>query len=89
MGRTDEAVEHARRGTALLPAEQNSDLKPYLDEILARIYVMAGQPEKAVERLEVVLAHPWPVSRAWLKIDPHFAPIRNHPAFVRLVSGGT
>jgi tetratricopeptide (TPR) repeat protein len=87
MGRTDEAVEQARRGTALLPAEQNSDLKPYLEEILARIYVMAGQPEKAVERLEVVLALPSAVSRAWLKIDPHFAPIRNHPAFVRLVSG--
>ncbi len=48
---------------------------------------MAGQPEKAVEHLKVVLANPWPVSRAWLKIDPHFAPIRNHPAFVRLVSG--
>jgi hypothetical protein len=46
---------------------------------------MAGQPEKAVERLEVVLAHPSPVSRASLRIDPHFAPIRNHPAFVRLV----
>jgi tetratricopeptide (TPR) repeat protein len=87
MGRTDEAIEHAKRGTALLPAEQNPEIGPYLEEILARIYVMAGQPERAVERLEVVLAHPWYISRAWLKIDPHYAPIRNHPAFLRLVSG--
>ncbi len=87
MGRTDEAIEHAKRGTALQPAEQNPDIGVYLEEILARIYVMAGQPEKAVERLEVVLALPSAVSPAWLKIDPHFAPIRNQPAFVRLVSG--
>ena len=58
MGRTDEALEHAKRGTALQPAEQNPDIGVYLEEILARIYVMAGQPEKAVERLEVVLALP-------------------------------
>jgi eukaryotic-like serine/threonine-protein kinase len=87
VGRTDEAIEHGKRATALLPAQRNADVGPYLEELLARIYVMAGQPEKAVEHLEVVLAHPWPVSRAWLKIDPHFAPIRSHPAFVQLVSG--
>jgi serine/threonine-protein kinase len=87
MGRTDEAIEQAKRGTALQPAEQNPDIGVYLEEILARIYVMAGQPEKAVERLEVVLSLPSAISRASLTIDPHFAPIRNHPAFVKLVSG--
>ncbi|HEY7614776.1 MAG TPA: protein kinase [Gemmatimonadales bacterium] len=87
MGRTGEAIEHGKRATELMPVKQNADVGPYLEELLARIYVMAGQPEKAVEHLEVVLANPWPVSRAWLKIDPHYAPIRNHPAFVRLVSG--
>jgi serine/threonine-protein kinase len=87
MGRTDEAIEHGKRATVLAPAGPHSDTGAYLEEILARIYVMAGQPEKAVEHLAVVLAHPSPISRAWLRIDPHFAPIRNHPAFVRLVSG--
>ena len=70
-----------------MPAEENPDIGVYLEEILARVYVMAEQPDKAVERLEVVLANPGAMSRAWLRIDPHFAPIRNHPAFVRLVSG--
>jgi TolB-like protein/Flp pilus assembly protein TadD len=87
MGRTDEAVEHGKRGTALAPVPENVDVGPYVEELLARIYVMAGQPEKAVERLEVMLEQPHAVSRAWLRIDPHFAPIRNHPAFVRLVRG--
>jgi tetratricopeptide (TPR) repeat protein len=87
MGRTAEAIEHGTRATTLQPVGQSSEIGVYLEEILSRIYVMAGQPEKAVEHLEVVLAHPWHVSRAWLKVDPHFAPIRNHPAFVRLVSG--
>ncbi len=61
----------------------------YLEELLARIYVMAGEPEKAVERLEVVLGNPWYISRDWLRLDPHYAPIRTHPAFVRLLAGGS
>ncbi len=85
MGRTDEAVEHGERGVALRPVEQDPLFVGYMEEILARIYVMAGQPEKAVEQLETILAHPSHISRACLRIDPHFAPIRSHPAFMRLV----
>jgi hypothetical protein len=48
---------------------------------------MAGKPEQAVKQLEVILAVPYNVSRAWLKIDPHIAAIRTHPAFVSLVNG--
>ena len=40
----------------------------YLQELLARIYTMAGKPAQAVERLEVVLAHPSLLSRDRLPI---------------------
>jgi hypothetical protein len=57
----------------------------YLQELLARIYTMAGKPAQAVERLEVVLAQPSLLSRDRVRIDPHFAALRGHPAFRRLV----
>jgi hypothetical protein len=57
----------------------------YLNELLARIYTMAGKPAQAVEQLEVTLAHPSLLSRDRLRIDPHSAALRGHPDFRRLV----
>ena len=64
---------------------RNASLGRYVQEILARVYVMAGQPEKAVDALRVVLSGPSIPSRERLRIDPHFAPLRGLPSFQRLV----
>ena len=52
---------------------------------LVRIYVLAGQPEKAIESLERLLQMPYAVSRACLTIDPNFDPLRGNPRFQKLV----
>jgi eukaryotic-like serine/threonine-protein kinase len=85
MGRTAEAVREGERAVELLPPSQSVTFGVYLQELLARIYTMAGKPAQAVERLEVVLAHPSMLSRDRLRIDPHFAALRGHPDFRRLV----
>jgi tetratricopeptide (TPR) repeat protein len=85
MGRTAEAIREGERAVELLPPSQSITWGVYLQEVLARIYTMAGKPARAVERLEVTLAHPSIMSRGRLRIDPHFAPLRQHPDFRRLV----
>jgi tetratricopeptide (TPR) repeat protein len=85
LGRTAEAIREGERSVKLLPTAQGVTFGVYLQELLARIYTMAGKPAQAVERLEVVLAHPSILSRDRLRIDPHFAALRGHPAFRRLV----
>jgi tetratricopeptide (TPR) repeat protein len=87
LGRDAEAVRHGERAATLLPVSGGGDIGLYIAEVLARIYARAGMPEKAVEQLGVLLRSPSPISREWLRIDPNYAPIRNHPAFVRLVGG--
>jgi serine/threonine-protein kinase len=87
LGRTAEAVRQGERAVELLPVSRSANFGRYVQELMARIYVMAGEPEKAVERLEVVLAGPSLISRDRLRIDPHFAPLRGHPRFQRLVEG--
>jgi hypothetical protein len=54
---------------------------------LPRIYVLIGEPEKALDQLEPLLRMPYYLSPAWLKIDPSFEPLRTHPRFRKLVEG--
>ena len=53
---------------------------------LVRIYILAGQPEKAIDNLERLFRVPHFISPAWLKIDPSFDPLRNNPRFQKVVA---
>jgi hypothetical protein len=52
---------------------------------LARIYLLVGEPEKALDELEPLLKMPYYLSPGWLRIDPTFAPLRGRARFERLV----
>jgi len=52
---------------------------------LAAIYAQVGEPDLAVDRLEFLLARPTVLSAPYLKVDPTWIPLRDHPRFLRLV----
>jgi len=54
---------------------------------LVRIYLLVGEPEKALDRLEPLLKIPYYLSPGWLRIDPTFAPLMGNPRFEKLVAG--
>ena len=85
LGRKADAIREGERGVALGPISQNSE-NAYLQHQLARIYIVVGEPEKALDQLEPLLKIPWPLSPAWLKIDPNFDPLRGNPRFQRLIA---
>ena len=51
-----------------------------------RIYIVVGEPEKSLDRLEPLLKVPYYLSPGWLKIDPNFAPLRGNPRLQKLVA---
>jgi eukaryotic-like serine/threonine-protein kinase len=87
----DHVVRHclreARRGVELTPLSKDADFAPYVLEILARVYVVAGQQDKAIDTLEQVLKVPYYVSTRWLAIDPNYASLRGNPRFQKLIGG--
>ena len=87
LGRKEAAIREGQRAVELLPVSKDAVNGPYIQHQLARIYILTGEHEKAIDEMEKVLKVPYNVSPGWLKIDPNFDPIRNNPRFQKLVAG--
>jgi tetratricopeptide (TPR) repeat protein len=87
LGRKEEAIREGEPGVALDPVSKDGYLGPYYEHQLARIYILVGEPEKALDQLKPLLKIPYYVSPGWLKIDPNFDPLRKNPRFQKLVAG--
>jgi tetratricopeptide (TPR) repeat protein len=85
MGRKADAIREGERGVALQPLTKDAYSGAYDQHQLARIYILLGEPEKALDQLEPLLKIPYYLSPEWLKIDPTFAPLRGNARFEKLV----
>ena len=81
------AIREGKRGVTLLSITKNPLQGAYIQHQLARIYLLVGDPEKALDQLEPLLRMPYYLSPRWLKIDPNFATLGDNPRFERLVKG--
>ncbi|MGH7630659.1 MAG: tetratricopeptide repeat protein, partial [Gemmatimonadales bacterium] len=86
LGRKADAERAARRAVELLPVTKDALVGPYLIVARARVYMMLGEPERAIATLEPMLAIPSPVTREALRADPLWTPLRERPRFRTLVA---
>jgi tetratricopeptide (TPR) repeat protein len=76
------AGEHA---VALLPISRDAYAGAYLMQQLARVYLLLGRTDEALERLEALLEIPHHLSIDWLRIDPTYALLWTSLGFQRLL----
>jgi serine/threonine-protein kinase len=84
-GRKDAAVREGERAVAADSSQSQNAM--YFRHQLARIHILNGEQEKALDVLEPLLKRPYFLSPGWLRVDPTFDPLRNNPRFKRLVKG--
>jgi serine/threonine-protein kinase len=87
MGRKDEAIREGERAVAIMPISRDADNGAYYQHQLVRIYLMVGESEQALDRLEPLLRMPYYLSPGWLRLDPDYAGLKGNPRFEKLLTG--
>jgi tetratricopeptide (TPR) repeat protein len=89
LGRRSEARALAQEVLASDPPSVDAIAGPLVLQNVAYSYVLLGEPTKALDIIERILAMPAAVSRPLLRLDPRWETLRGNPRFQRLVRDGT
>ena len=85
LGRKAEAIRNGQLAVKLLPVTKEAWVGLWRLEDSARIYVMVGEYDIAIEQLEYLLSIPSELSVPLLRLDPAWDPLRAHPRFKNLL----
>jgi serine/threonine-protein kinase len=85
LGRKEDAVREGKLAVEMLPVSKEAMRGPYRLEDLARIYVMVGEYDDAIDTIEYLLSRPGLLSIPLIRLDPAWAPLRDHPRFKKLI----
>ncbi len=85
LGRAEDAAQQAEAAMAAMPFTRDAVAAIGVHYQAAEIFALAGEPERAVELLQLLLDRNTGATTAELAAHPVFASLRNHPGFQELI----
>jgi len=85
LGLKDDAIREARLAVQFRPISEDALQGTALQGHLARIYVIVGEYDDALDLLDELLSIPSWISVQWLSLDATWDPLRDHPRFQALL----
>jgi non-specific serine/threonine protein kinase len=85
LDRKEEAIREGKKAVEILPVSKDALYGvPYVQD-LAHIYTIVGEYDAALEKIEYLLSIASWFSVPWLKMDPRWDRLRDHPRFRELL----
>jgi serine/threonine-protein kinase len=85
LGDREASRREAELALRLEPVATNHMTGPFVDHSLILADIALGDDDAALDRIATLLARPYWLSAAWIRLDPAFAPLRKHPRFDQVV----
>ncbi|MCH9032341.1 MAG: protein kinase [candidate division Zixibacteria bacterium] len=85
LGRADEAIARAKRAVEILPLSEDAYTGADMIFNLAVVYLLSGEIELALDKLEFLMTIPSDLNVAGLRNSPFYDPLRDHPRFKALI----
>ena len=89
LGEKEKAIEAGKRAVELMPIEKEAYRGVFRVEDLAKIYVMVGEYDKAMDQIKLLLSLPGPLSVKLLLLDPAWKPLWDLPEFKKIINSVT
>ena len=86
LGNKELAVNEAKEALTLMPVSKDAYDGPLILQGLAQVHTWTGDPDRALSELETLLGMPGYISYGYLKTDPAWQPLREHPRFQQLLA---
>ena len=86
LGRKADALREGARAVEILPVSRDANDGPDLQQDLAYVETLVGEPDAAIKRLAYLLTIPSDLSVPLLRVDPMWDSLRGNPEFRRLVA---
>ncbi len=81
LGQKAQAIKYGEQGAAMKTLANDHVAGLYDQQVLAQIYTVIGEPDKAIDHLDPLLRVPSFLSPAFLRVDPVWASLRGNLRF--------
>jgi len=86
-GRINDAISYAKKTVQMVPLQTDAFvIGPFFEDNLFYVYIICGQYDLAMDKLEWLLTIPGSFSNSDLKVSPWFDPLRDLPRFQKILN---